>query len=398
MELTRRIRLYPAQSRFFQSKAKVTAFIGGIRSGKTYVGIIWAISQAQVPGQTVLIVAPTYPMLRDIDWRLTLDLVGEAGIPYRGEMTIELVNGGRLLFRSGTEPDRLRGLGVNAALIDEAAYCPESVYNIVLGRVSLDPGFVRIVTTPRGRNWLYRRSGEMQIERASTYDNRANLPGGYIEALEASYSANFARQELLGEFVAHEGLVYDMFDQSKHVKPTGELMLTAKRWVLGVDEGYINPAVVLVLAATNDGVHVVHEWYRRGEIQSAVVSTCASFAESYRPEAIVVDSSAAGLIAALRDADLPAVAHRQPAGQTLSGVKAGIARIQAMLATDPPRLTVAPECVCTIAEFESYSWKEGRDEPEKQGDHAMDALRYAVDYLSGYEVGGASMFAVGENR
>ena len=48
-----------------------------------------------------------------------------------------------------------------------------------------------------------------------------------------------------------------------------------------------------------------------------------------------------------------------------------------------PRLTVEPHCVNTIAEFESYCWKENRegeykDEPEKANDHAMDALRYCV--------------------
>jgi hypothetical protein len=31
--------------------------------------------------------------------------------------------------------------------------------------------------------------------------------------------------------------------------------------------------------------------------------------------------------------------------------------------------------------MESYCWKEGRDEPEKQNDHAMDTLRYIVDEI-----------------
>jgi phage terminase large subunit len=50
-----------------------------------------------------------------------------------------------------------------------------------------------------------------------------------------------------------------------------------------------------------------------------------------------------------------------------------------------PRLTFAPACANTIAEFESYAWRETggamRDEPEKINDHAMDALRYGVMYL-----------------
>ena len=43
-----------------------------------------------------------------------------------------------------------------------------------------------------------------------------------------------------------------------------------------------------------------------------------------------------------------------------------------------PGLTVDPSCVNTIREFEGYCWKKGKDEPVKEGDHAMDALRYAL--------------------
>ncbi len=40
-----------------------------------------------------------------------------------------------------------------------------------------------------------------------------------------------------------------------------------------------------------------------------------------------------------------------------------------------------PSCVNTINEFESYEWKPEKDEPKKENDHAMDAIRYdfAVD-------------------
>ena len=43
-----------------------------------------------------------------------------------------------------------------------------------------------------------------------------------------------------------------------------------------------------------------------------------------------------------------------------------------------PRLTIDPSCVETINEFESYVWRPEKDEPVKENDHAMDALRYAV--------------------
>ena len=57
----------------------------------------------------------------------------------------------------------------------------------------------------------------------------------------------------------------------------------------------------------------------------------------------------------------------------------GITKVQDYLKIQgdgKPRLTVDPSCVNTINEFESYVWKENKDEPVKDNDHAMDALRY----------------------
>jgi phage terminase large subunit len=68
----------------------------------------------------------------------------------------------------------------------------------------------------------------------------------------------------------------------------------------------------------------------------------------------------------------------------------GIRRIQDRLAIQGdglPRLTVDPACTNTINEFESYVWRQAtgtgvaKDEPNKENDHAMDALRYLVNKI-----------------
>ena len=84
---------------------------------------------------------------------------------------------------------------------------------------------------------------------------------------------------------------------------------------------------------------------------------------------IIVDSSAAGLIAALRNAGLDV----QPrTGLVLEGIK----RLQELFSKG--KIIVNPSCVHTISELESYSWKDGKDEPVKEMDHAMDAARYYI--------------------
>jgi len=371
-----RLKLYPRQHDFFKCRDRFAAFVGGIGSGKTFVGSLWGIQQASNPGTLGLVIAPTYPMLRDVAWRAFLEIGGLAiAEKKRGEMILTVQGGGEILFRSADNPDRLRGPNIHWALLDEAALCPRETWDITIGRLraSGTAGPCRIVTTPKGRNWLYERQTEMTIFKAATEENPYLSPE-FVSSLKRSYTGNFARQELYGDFVAFEGLVYSMFSRDVHVK-TQEADQYKTRW-MGNDEGYTNPSVILDVGIDADGrLHIFREWYRRGQLQDTVVVANVEWYNEIQPQGVVVDSSAAGLIAAMRAANLPAIGHK-------GRVQDGISKVQNMLATagdGRPRLTIDPACVQTIAEMESYCWKEGRDEPEKQNDHAMDTLRYIID-------------------
>jgi PBSX family phage terminase large subunit len=376
--ITKTLQLYPRQDDFFRCKDRFAAFIGGIGSGKTFVGCLWAFIQAK-PGQVGLIVAPTYPMLRDVSWRSMLDLARDAITNIgKSEMTLTFRGGGEIMFRSADNPEHLRGPNIDFAMLDEAALCPKETWDITIGRLRGhgNAGPCRVVTTPKGRNWLYDRQAEMTIFKAATKENPFLSPE-FVSSLERSYTGNFARQELYGDFVAFEGLVYPMFSRDVHVKERNPDDYPT-RW-FGNDEGYTNPSVVLDVGMDNDGrLHIFREWYRRGQLQDTVVAANVEWYQATHPQGVVVDASAAGLIAALWAANVPATGHK-------GRVQDGISKVQNLLAIagdGRTRLTIDPSCVQTIAEFESYCWKEGKDEPEKQNDHAMDTLRYVADAVT----------------
>ena len=139
--MEKRIKLYPQQHDFFTCPDTVAAFIGGIRSGKTYSGCLWGLSQS-TPGTVGLVVAPTYPMLRDVTWRTMLEIGGDIFKVNKSEMALTIPGSGEILFRSADTPDRIRGITANWALIDEAGYCPPYTYDIVKGRLSGLPGLL----------------------------------------------------------------------------------------------------------------------------------------------------------------------------------------------------------------------------------------------------------------
>lgn len=184
-----------------------------------------------------------------------------------------------------------------------------------------------------------------------------------------------------GIWATAEGAVYDMFDSAVHVKvrPDKEMV----EWYLAMDEGYTNPAVILLVGRDSDGrLHIKEEWYKTGKLPSIVVAQAASYCQKYPILAAAVDAQAAGLIADLIDANVPAEGAK---GRVLDGIN-NIQDMLAMQGDGRPRLTVDPSCVETINEFESYVWKQSsggqpKDEPLKENDHSMDGIRYLGIYI-----------------
>ena len=192
------------QRRFWQSTAPYRAFIGGVGSGKTRAGCVEVLNMP--PKTTGMVLAPTYPMLRDATFRTFLSLVRDAGILAefnKAEMTVHLIDGKTILFRSADNPDRLRGPNLGWFWLDEAAMMSADVWLIMLGRLRGHPGRAWVTTTPRGSNWLAKlvTSGpDYEMIRSSSRENPF-LPPGFVASLEAAYTARMVRQEVDGIFL-----------------------------------------------------------------------------------------------------------------------------------------------------------------------------------------------------
>ncbi len=193
-----------------------------------------------------------------------------------------------------------------------------------------------------------------------------------IRLLELSLTGVRRKRLLEGVWATAEGTVYEMFDAAVHMQVRSLSLF--KRWFLAIDEGYTNPAVILLVGEDSDKrLHIAREFYRRQQLQVDVVAQAKQWFNEFRCDSAAVDESAAGLIADLQAA----------------GVRA-IQRIQNQLSVQgdgKPRLTVDPSCDNVQNEFESYVWKSSpsgivKDAPEKENDHAMDAIRYLAAHLS----------------
>lgn len=373
-EAVARIDLFHRQTTFVRDMARYPAAIGGIGSGKTFVGAAKVVSRLN-RRELGLVCAPTFPMLRDATQRTLFSMMRDLGVRFdynKGEKLLTVPGSGHeILFRSLDDPDNMRGPNVSYAWVDEAAYVSDVAWRVIKGRTRVgDMQQAWITTTPKGRNWIWEEWVHHADDRHTMYrfrtDENPTLDPEYLAGL--GYEGKFAAQELGGDFVSFDGLVYEAFDRERNVQVVD---CDGWRTVLGVDVGARNPTVVLVLRVAGDGrVHVEREYYQRGMSASDITAMIEDACDENPPEAVYIDPSAAAYISDL-------AGDGYPVEKAVNDVQTGIQRVASAFGVG---LTVDPSCVHTIAEFESYQYPDERransDNPIKQNDHCMDALRY----------------------
>jgi phage terminase large subunit len=190
------------------------------------------------PGCLMGVMAPTYRQMRDSTMREFFKLLPPELIKNfnRSEYELTLTNGTEVLFRSLDNYESVRGIEFAYIWIDEANLVSLKAWQVCLGRLR-QPGFPHrsvITTTPRGKknNWVYQEYVEKPrlnprlsrvVYHARTRDNIRNIGSEYIEDLEATYTGEFALQELEGQFVdIIEGRVFPQFSYDNHVDFFGE--------------------------------------------------------------------------------------------------------------------------------------------------------------------------------
>lgn len=217
---------YEKQVKFLKSNAFTRGFVGGRGCGKSYVGAYDLIRRAK-KGRHYMVIAPTHSVLRDASFQSLIDVANMAqrfkGVKTSPELKMEIYteDGGtaEVITRSGERPDLLRGPNLSGVWIDEAAEQRKEVYLYVLAtlREKGELGWLTMTFTPKGKHhWTYeifydgynRPKRETKLIRAKTTENHF-LPAEFYEHIVSQYSERMQQQELDGEFVDFEGLLFN---------------------------------------------------------------------------------------------------------------------------------------------------------------------------------------------
>ncbi len=378
------------QQAFCNATEPTVVFQGGAGSGKTWAGVYKAMVLALTHGGSRgMFVAPSFPQMQQAVIPHLMSIAGRFDLLRRWKWNrqqnlIQLPNGSSMWLRSADNPTALLGADLAWCVGDEVGLWKKQAYDFLIGRLR-QPGYphqAAFTFTPKGLNWCHEvlgvpRAG-LRVIRATTLLNPF-LDTGYYDRLIREYGKDTQlwRQEVLGEYVAWEGLIYPQFSVDTHIIEPPADIVTA---VGGVDWGWTNPGVMLVLGVAADGTfHVLHETYEREQPIEWWAAEAQRLTARYGVSEWHCDPSEPGNIRALKVAGVEAVAAN-------NAVVPGIAAASARIASR--ELLLAPQCVETVRELQTYCWKtrpdgtQRKDEPEKHNDHAMDALRYAVMALT----------------
>jgi len=206
-------------------------------------------------------------------------------------------------------------------------------------------------------------------------DNPVNTQE-YIDEVSSTYTGVFYDRYILGKWVLAEGIVYPGFNYSVHIYKDRPIPSAWSRY-RSIDFGYTNPFVCLFGAVDHDGrLYIYDEHYEAKRL----IGYHQEHVKRYGNESLAVADHDAQERAELREHGINTKAAKKD-------VTLGIQRVSERLVVQPdgyPRLFISSRCKNLIREFGLYRWaevKEGvneKEEPIKDNDHAMDALRYLV--------------------
>ena len=404
----------PKQAEFHTSDAKYRCYASGFGGGKTFCGAAEAIRLSlQFPNNLGLIGRSTIPELRDSTRKEVLDFPVEVdGKEMRfvdsplvksfnkADNELVLFNESRIIFRPLDDAfQKIKSLNLGWFWIDELTEVSEEIWLGLIGRMRRK-GVKRLgwgTTNPEGHDWVWKRFIANQDPRyalihTSSVDN-PYLPDGYIQSLISNYPEEWVKRYVYGSFDTFEGLIYkDFRDASPYVIPNRQLPEDWYRFV-AIDHGYRNPTAVLWFAVAPGGqVYVYDEFFATQKLVSEISEIIKTKNDKQSIRMYLIDPSCRNkdgktgrsIIDEFMDNGL----YLEPANNE---VRAGINHVQEYFRIKDglPKIQIFNSCRNLITELQTYKWKDLKpgaviDAPErplKKADHAVDALRYGINYL-----------------
>lgn len=278
----------------------------------------------------------------------------------------------------------IQGITLAGVLLDEVALMPRSFVEQALARCSVCGSRFWFNCNPENPNhWFYREwiqdaKSKNALHLHFLMEDNPSLSKEILERYKSTYSGVFYDRYVLGKWRIAEGLIYPMFDKSKHI--TDDLP-KAGQYYISIDYGTHNPFSAGLWCLSDDKAYRIDEYYYSGrdtekpKTDEEYYKELEKLAGDRYIEKIIIDPSASSFIECIKRHGRFSVRHAD------NDVLNGIRRVSGLLNNN--MMLFNPNCKATIEEFGVYSWddRQQQDKPIKENDHAMDDIRYFTNTI-----------------
>jgi hypothetical protein len=384
------------QQTISNSKTRFRVVVAGRRFGKTFLAMHEIAKVARFPNRNVYCIYPTYKQAKKVLWkplRKKMIAVNWVAKINETELTIELKNGTFITLVGADNFDSLRGVGLDAAILDEFQMLEKEAWNEVIRPALSDrQGSALFIGTPNGvgsfAHELYNKGKSKEKGWESfTYTTieGGNVTQEEIDQAKQDLDLRTFLQEYCASFETYSNACYYAFSREETLKPFTNP--TPKTLHIGMDFNR-TPLTAAIFDVTNDTMHLFDEISMNSSNTDEMVEEIRN---RYPNQHIVVYPDPSGKRMQTSSGGrsdhtiLTNAGFAVKAPHKHNPVRDGINAVNSKLksSTGKRTLFIDPKCKKAIDSVEKYAYKEGTQIPDKDAgtDHFSDAVRYAVDFL-----------------
>ena len=380
---------------FKREQPRITILHGAKRSGKTFLNNVLMLSHIAKFNNCnvnfIIVGATSGSIWRNVlnDWEIMLN--DEFKLTKDGSFRLF---GNNIYIFGGEKADswkKMRGMTSHGTYINEATALHQTFVTEAFSRTSGQGAKIFIDTNPDNpshfvkkdyidKSGEYLENGKLNIlsEHFRLDDNEflINNSPEYVESIKNTtpQGATYDR-DILGLWVAQEGVIYRDFSESGNVIESIE-NIEIKNYYFGIDWGFEHYGVLAVIAVDYEGNYYLvkvtakqHQYFD----DYWKVKILQEY-RKYKPERVFCDGARAEYVKALNDSGIYAE-------NAIKDVKDGINLVGALFKRN--KLKILREAFEGRFKDEIYSYVWGRnDEPIKENDDIMDTIRYVLYSLN----------------
>ena len=375
---------------YLENDKRYEIIYGGAGSGKS-----WFVAQKKVyqhlkdKGRKTLIVRKVGRTLRHsvfaqikqviYDWNVE----GLFRIPKsKTDFDIYGPNGNQYIFTGLDDAEKIKSIvGITDIWIEEASELSEDDFtqlDLRLRGKTLYKKQITLTFNPiSALSWLKRRFFDVPDKSnisilKTTYLNNRFIDEEYVQVLEDLKTQDAVMYSIyaLGEW----GILGNLILTNWEIKEVPQEPRYYDQVLHGMDFGYNHPSAFLQVGLKDGELNIFQEVYERRIINQDLIDMVKPLVTPY--DLIIADSAEPDRIEEFRRNNL----NVMPAKKAPDSVRSGIEWLRRH------KINIHPSCINTINEIQQWKYKEDKDgnvleEPVPFNDHAMAALRYAIEPL-----------------